>query len=84
MNKQILFIQGGGKHGYEADKELVASLKAALGKGYDLHYPEITSDESAPDFGWTQQIANKISNNEKRCDFSRTFFWRFNDIEMSF
>ncbi len=61
MNKHILFIQGGGEGGYEADKELVASLQAALGKEYDIDYPEIISDESLPDFGWTQQIANKIS-----------------------
>jgi predicted alpha/beta hydrolase family esterase len=60
MNKHILFIQGGGDGGYEADKELVASLQKALGKGYDINYPEIKSDESASDFGWTQQIGNKL------------------------
>jgi hypothetical protein len=27
MKKQILFIQGGGDNGYEADKSLVASLQ---------------------------------------------------------
>ena len=27
MKKQILFIQGGGDNGYEADKSLVASLE---------------------------------------------------------
>ena len=61
MNKHILFIQGGGDGGYEADKELVDSLQKALGKGYDINYPEIKSDESASDFGWTQQIGNKLS-----------------------
>ena len=61
MNKHILFIQGGGNGGYEADKELVASLRTALGKGYDISYPEIKSDETASDFGWTQQIGKKIS-----------------------
>lgn len=61
MNKHVLFIQGGGEGGYEADKELVASLQAALGKEYDIHYPEIISDESLADFGWTQQIKNQIS-----------------------
>jgi uncharacterized protein len=61
MNKRILFIQGGGEGGYEADTELVASLQAALGKGYAINYPEIKSDESASDFGWTQQIGKEIS-----------------------
>ncbi len=61
MNKQILFIQGGGDKGYEVDKALVASLKTALGKGYDIKYPEIKPDESLPDFGWIQQIGNEIS-----------------------
>ena len=62
MNKHILFIQGGGEGGYKVDKALVASLQTALGKGYDIDYPEIKSDESAPDFGWSQQIGKKISD----------------------
>lgn len=61
MYNHILFIQGGGDGGYEADKALVASLQKALGKGYDINYPEIYSDESMSDFGWTQQIAEIIS-----------------------
>ena len=66
MSNNILFIQGGGEGGYEADKALVASLQKALGKGYEINYPEILPDESAPDFGWTQQIGKKIS--ETRSD----------------
>ena len=61
MDEHILFIQGGGEGGYEADAKLVAFLQKALGKGYDINYPEIKSDESASDFGWTQQISKKIS-----------------------
>lgn len=30
--KQVLFIQGGGNGGYEADAALTASLQAELGK----------------------------------------------------
>jgi predicted alpha/beta hydrolase family esterase len=56
----ILFIQGGGYGGYEADKSLVASLQAILGKAYNVHYPEILSDESAADYGWVAQIEEKI------------------------
>lgn len=61
MNKQILFIQGGGNGGYEADAKLVTSLQKVLGEQYDINYPEIKSDETAPDFGWAQQIGEKIS-----------------------
>jgi predicted alpha/beta hydrolase family esterase len=60
MNKQILFIQGGGEGGYQADRALVASLQTALGKEYEIIYPEIKPDESAPDFGWAWQIGRKI------------------------
>jgi uncharacterized protein len=60
MTRPILFIQGGGDGGYEADKALVNSLQQNLGKEYDIHYPELQSDESAPDFGWIQQIDQKI------------------------
>ncbi len=61
MKKQVLFIQGGGEGGYEADTALAASLQTGLGKEYAVHYPEIKSDEAAPDFGWLQQIGRKIA-----------------------
>ena len=58
--RQVLFIQGGGDDGYEADKVLAASLKNNLGKGYQVDYPEIQSDETLPNFGWTKQIRENI------------------------
>jgi len=61
MSRQVLFIQGGGDKGYEVDTALVASLQTALGKEYDISYPKIQTNESAPDFGWTQQIGKEIS-----------------------
>lgn len=64
MNKQLLFIQGGGKGGYEADTALVASLKSTLGVTYKIKYPEMFSDESISDFTpyWLKQIAKEISS----------------------
>lgn len=62
MNKPILFIQGGGEGGYEVDKQLVASLQTALGNEYDISYPEMKLDESAPDFGWIGQIGKHIAD----------------------
>lgn len=61
MNKHILFIHGGGEGGYEFDTALVVSLQTALGNAYTINYPEIVSDESLSDFGWTQQIGQKFS-----------------------
>jgi predicted alpha/beta hydrolase family esterase len=60
MNKQVLFIQGGGEGGYQADVNMVASLQNELGKDYQVIYPELRSDEDAPDFGWVKQIGEEI------------------------
>ena len=37
--KQVLFIQGGGEGGYEADAKLAASLQKGLGAAYNVRYP---------------------------------------------
>ena len=65
MIKQVLFIQGGGNDGYEADAKLVASLQKALGKDYEISYPRMQTDEAATDFGWLKQIGKEI---DKRGD----------------
>ena len=61
MENQIVFIQGGGEGGYEADAKLAASLRSALGPAYKINYPQMISDESMKDFGWLQQIGKAIS-----------------------
>lgn len=60
MKKQVLFIQGGGNGGYGADAKLVASLQKALGKDYPIIYPQMQTDDAAPDFGWLKQIGEEI------------------------
>jgi len=60
MRKQVLFIQGGGDGGYEADAKLVASLQKALGKDYEIIYPQMKTDNDSPDFGWMKQIGKEI------------------------
>ncbi|SKD09453.1 hypothetical protein SAMN05660461_5342 [Chitinophaga ginsengisegetis] len=62
MRKQVLFIQGGGDGGYEADAKLVASLQQALGEDYQVIYPQMQTDDAAPDFGWIKQIGEAIGN----------------------
>jgi len=61
MNKQVLFIQGGGEAGYAEDAQLVASLQTELGATYQVHYPRMPSNEALPDFGWLQQIHHEIT-----------------------
>jgi len=58
--KEVLFIQGGGEAGYEADEALVASLRAALGPAYTVRYPRM-SVEQKPDFGWGAQIGKQLA-----------------------
>jgi predicted alpha/beta hydrolase family esterase len=60
MKKQVLFIQGGGDGGYEADAKLVDSLQKALGKDYEINYPQLETDDAAPDFSWLKQIGQEI------------------------
>lgn len=61
MKKQILFIQGGGEDGYEADQKMVASLQQRLGNSYDIIYPKLPSNEDLPDFGWIKKIGEEIN-----------------------
>lgn len=61
MSLQVLFIEGGGEGGHQADEALVTSLRTSLGNEYDVSYPEMQSDESAADFGWTKQIGGQIA-----------------------
>jgi len=64
MSKNVLFIQGAGNGGYEADAALIASLRKALRPAYKVHYPKMRSDETVPDFGpqWLKQIGEEISS----------------------
>lgn len=60
MKKEVLFIHGGGDDGYGADAILAASLQEALGQDYQVIYPKVQDDETAPDFGWGKLIREEI------------------------
>lgn len=62
MEKQVLFLHGGGEGGYEADTKLTDSLRNELGDAYEVHNPEIHFNDILPDFGWIAQIGKKISS----------------------
>src|SRR5690606_33334812 len=52
---------GAGEGGYEGDKPLAASLQTRVGGGYRMDGTEIHIDEAAPDYGWPEQIGEKIT-----------------------
>lgn len=64
MCKYVLFIQGGGNGGSEADAKLVTSLRKELGAVYKVHYPKMLVDETLQDFSqqWLKQIGEEISS----------------------
>ncbi|MFZ0455048.1 MAG: hypothetical protein WAM24_14975 [Ignavibacteriaceae bacterium] len=59
MKKIILFIQGGGEKGYEADAQLAASLKENLKDEYSVHYPEMNQMKLHP-------VMDGFSKSEKK------------------
>jgi len=57
MTRQLLFVQGGGTGAHDADAPLAASLEAALGDRFALHYP-CMPDEANPQLAaWARHIA---------------------------
>ncbi|MBS1605802.1 MAG: alpha/beta hydrolase [Bacteroidetes bacterium] len=62
MKRHVLFIQGGGDNGYDADAAMVDSLRQALGDAYEVTYPRLHADENTLDFGWPRQIGEKLDD----------------------
>ncbi|HJQ52925.1 MAG TPA: alpha/beta hydrolase [Gemmatimonadaceae bacterium] len=59
---ELIFFQGGGEGAYAADKELVDSLRHALGSSHRIRYPKMP-DEDDPDYAkWKPVIAKEIAN----------------------
>jgi predicted alpha/beta hydrolase family esterase len=61
MKKQVLFIQGGGEDAYVVDKELVNSLRDALGMEYNVLYPEMPKEESSGYEAWKVRISKNLA-----------------------
>ena len=62
----ILFIQGGGEGGYEADKQLALYLQNALGKTYDINYPKMPN-ENDPDYHlWKVKFDQELKKIERK------------------
>jgi len=48
IKRDVLFVHGGGEGAHEADEKLAASLRGALGGGYDVRSPKMP-DEGSPE-----------------------------------
>jgi predicted alpha/beta hydrolase family esterase len=59
MEKQVLFVQGGGEGAYTVDEQLAAGLQHALGTEYHVVYPRMP-DEADPQYEtWAAQLAQE-------------------------
>ncbi len=59
MQKQVLFIQGGGEGAYAVDEKLAASLQRALGAEYNVVYPRMPDEDDPQYETWAAQIAEE-------------------------
>lgn len=61
MKRDVLFVHGAGEGAHEADEKLAASLRDALGSGYDVRTPQMP-DEGSPEVGaWKEKIAGELA-----------------------
>jgi predicted alpha/beta hydrolase family esterase len=61
MRRGVLFVRGAGEGAHEADEKLAASLRDALGRGYDVRSPQMP-DEDDPEVGaWKEKIAGELA-----------------------
>lgn len=64
MRKMVLFIQGGGEGAYAADGKLAASLQAALGTEYQVHYPQMPNEADPAYATYKAQISRELASLE--------------------
>jgi pimeloyl-ACP methyl ester carboxylesterase len=61
MTTHVLFIHGAGDGAYDEDARMAASLRAALGENYQVHFPRMPSEDS-PDGGiWIAHIERELA-----------------------
>jgi pimeloyl-ACP methyl ester carboxylesterase len=56
MKRQLLFVHGGGEGAYEEDRKMAASLRDALGGGYEVRCPKMP-DEDSPRYAYPEVLA---------------------------
>ena len=61
MKGQLLFVHGGGEGAYEEDRTLAASLRDALGGGYQVRCPKMPDEDSPQYAAWRDRIASELA-----------------------
>lgn len=61
MRKPVLFVHGAGEGAYEEDELLAASLRDALGPGYDVRYPRMPASDDATYADWIAPIEAELA-----------------------
>ncbi|HET8784160.1 MAG TPA: alpha/beta fold hydrolase [Candidatus Limnocylindrales bacterium] len=60
--RTVLFVQGGGEGSHDAwDDKLVASLRAALGDGFDVRYPRLPHEDDPSEATWGPVIRREVA-----------------------
>ncbi len=61
MKGQLLFVHGGGEGAYEEDRKMAASLRDALGSGYEVRCPKMPEEDSPQYTAWRDRIASELA-----------------------
>src|ERR687897_885654 len=61
MKRQLLFVHGGGEGAYEEDRKMAASLRDALGSGYEVRCPRMPDEDSPQYTAWRDRIASELA-----------------------
>ena len=61
MIRRVLFVRGGGEGAHEADEKLSASLRDALGDGYDVRSPKMPNEGSPEVEAWKCRISEELA-----------------------
>ncbi len=61
MERHVLFVHGGGEGAHEADEKLAASLRNALGSGYDVRSPKMPNEGSPEVEAWKDRISEELA-----------------------
>lgn len=61
MKRLLLFVHGAGEEAYEEDRKMAASLRYALGSGYEVRYPKMPDAHSPRYAAWKDRIAGELA-----------------------
>ena len=61
LKRDVLFVHGVGEGAYEADEKLAASLRDALGSGYEVRSPQMPNEDDPEVGAWKKKIAGELA-----------------------